>query len=93
MNILPSNIKIPEMIPILRPLILTLEHLCFQYYSDKDIVERLFAKRVLVLRFITSTTSVEADEHLRSRPEASNENVLDQICYRKRGQWFAGRQR
>ena len=80
MNILPSNIKIPEMISILRPLILTLEHLCnFQYYSDKDIVENLFASRALVLRFITSTTNVEADDHLKSRAGASNENVLDQI--------------
>ena len=68
------------MISILRPLILTMEHLCnFQYYSDKDIVENLFASRALVLRFITSTTNVEADDHLKSRAGASNESILDRI--------------
>ena len=77
---MPPNVKIPEMISILRPLILTMEHLCnFQHYSDKDIVENLFASRALVLRFITSTTNVEADDHLKSRAGASNESILDRI--------------
>ena len=61
------------MISTIRPLILALEHLCnYQYYSDKDIVKRLVAKRVLVLRFITSTTNTEAGD-------TNNENLHDQI--------------
>ena len=61
------------MISTIRPLILAMEHLCnYQYYSDKDIVKRLVAKRVLVLRFITSTTNTEAGD-------TNDENLHDQI--------------